>query len=239
MGNPNWYQITRTLQQLDADEQRSKMESIPAELDGCTLLLIKKGEEPVKEYIYGDGEGIINAGQLAGFDAKLVEDDDGPVLPDGVNSAAHPLIPFRARLNSKSNMEKMRTNYSGVRTSIEKVMPPDSYVSITLRNQGYFEQIRIRNWISDEYNAVEDSSELASTNTMCARVSFGCRQASRNRQLAQKIGQIICPLISNMSSHASRPKFGLLFVSMLLEVLSVIWSVCGLARGYVMDGIFP
>lgn len=239
MGNPNWYQITRTLQQLDPDEQRSKVESIPVELDGCTLLLIKKGEEPVKEYIYGDGEGIVNAGQLAGFDARLVEGDEEPVLPDGVNSAAHPLIPFRARLNSKSNMEKMRTNYSGVRTSIEKVMPPDSYVSVTLRNQGYFEQIRIRNWISDEYNAVEDSSELASTNTMCARVSFGCRQVSRNRQLAQKIGQIICPLISNMSSHASRPKFGLLFVSMLLEVLSVIWSVCGLARGYVMDGVFP
>ena len=188
MGSPNWYQITRTLQQLDPDEQRSKIESIPAELDGCTLLLIKKGEEPVKEYIYGEGEGIVNAGQLAGFDAKLVEGDEEPVLPDGVNSAAHPLVPFRARLNSKSNMEKMRTNYSGVRTSIEKVMPPDSYVSVTLRNQGYFEQIRIRNWISDEYNAVEDSSELASTNTMCARVSFGCRQASRNRQLAQKIG---------------------------------------------------
>lgn len=106
MSGQNWYQITRTLQQLDADEQRSKVESIPAELDGCTLLLIKKGEEPVKEYIYGDGEGIINAGQLAGFDAKLVEDDDEPVLPDGVNSAAHPLVPFRARLNSKSNMEK-------------------------------------------------------------------------------------------------------------------------------------
>lgn len=65
MSGQNWYQITRTLQQLDADEQRSKVESIPAELDGCTLLLIKKGEEPVKEYIYGDGEGIINAGQLA------------------------------------------------------------------------------------------------------------------------------------------------------------------------------
>lgn len=81
MSGQNWYQITRTLQQLDEDEQRSKVESIPAELDGCTLLLIKKGEEPVKEYIYGDGEGIINAGQLAGFDAKLVEDDDGPVLP--------------------------------------------------------------------------------------------------------------------------------------------------------------
>ena len=41
MSSPNWYQITRTLQQLDPDEQRSKVESIPAELDGCTLLLIK------------------------------------------------------------------------------------------------------------------------------------------------------------------------------------------------------
>lgn len=239
MSSPHWYQITRTLQELDPDEQRSKVESIPAELDGCTLLLIKKGEEPVKEYVYGDGEGIINAGQLAGFDARAVDGDEEPVLPDGIDGSAHPLVPFRARLNSKSNMEKMRTDYSGIRTSIEKVMPPDSYASVTLRTQGYFEQIRIRNWISDEYNSVEDSSELASTNTMCARVSFGCRQRSRNRQLARKIGQIVCPLMSNMSSHTSRPRFGLLLASVLFDVLSCVWAVCGVTRGYVEDGSFP
>lgn len=239
MSKPHWYRITRTLQQLDPDEQRSKVESIPAELDGCTLLLIKKGEEPVKEYIYGDGDGIINAGQLAGFDAQAITDEDEPILPDGVNSAAHPLVPFRARLNTKSNMEKMRTNYSGLRTSIEKVMPPDSYVSVTLRTQGYFEQIRIRNWISDEHNSIEDSNELASTNTMCARVSFGCRQSSKNKMLAQKIGQIMCPLLSNMSSHTSRPKFGWVFTTGLMSLLTLIWSVCAVTRGFLNDGMLP
>ena len=235
----NWYRITRTLQQLDPDEQRSKVNSIPAELTGCTLLLVKKGTEPIREYIYGNGEGIANAGQLAGFDAQELPSGEEPELPEGVNGAAHPLVPFRARLNSKSNMEKMRTDYSGVRTSIEKVMPPDSYVSVTLRDQGYFEQVRIRNWIGDEHNSVEDSNDLAATNTMCARVSFGCSRRSSNKTLARKIGQTMCPLLSNMSSHTSRPRFGLLFSTALLTLLTLVWSVCGLVRGYMADGAWP
>lgn len=139
-----WYEVTRSISQLDGDQLRSIADDVPGNLEDCTLLLVRVGNEPVREYVHGDGEGIRKAGDLAGFSISPLPGNGEPELPEGISRSAHSLVPWRARLNSKATMEKMRTDSAGIRKSVEALMPADSYVSVTLRRQGYFEQARIR-----------------------------------------------------------------------------------------------
>lgn len=59
--------MTRSISQLDGDQLRSIADDVPGNLEDCTLLLVRAGNEPVREYVHGDGEGIRKAGDLAGF----------------------------------------------------------------------------------------------------------------------------------------------------------------------------
>lgn len=219
----HWYTVVRSLDETDADTMRERSGNIPSKLKNTTMLLVRKGTQPVKEYIYGEEEDLRSAGQLAGF--TINELDDGleePPLPDNITHLAHPLVPWRARLNSQSNMERLRANLTGMRESIEKSMPEDSYVSFTLREQGYCEQMRIRNWIADEHATVEDDNELAQKNTMCMRISAGCTSSSLAHKLATDVGSASFYLLSHMSTHTSRPKFGLFLAGLIATVLTII-----------------
>ena len=180
-----WYEVTRSISQLDGDQLRSIADDVPGNLEDCTLLLVRVGNEPVREYVHGDGEGIRKAGDLAGFSISPLPGNGEPELPEGIGRSAHSLVPWRARLNSKATMEKMRTDSAGIRKSVEALMPADSYVSVTLRRQGYFEQARIRDWVADEHSTVEDGNEFVAAHTLCARVTAACADSRRNAELAQ------------------------------------------------------
>ena len=67
------------------------------------------------------------------------------------------------------------------------LMPADSYVSVMLRRQGYFEQARIRDWVADEHSTVEDGNEFVAAHTLCARVTAACADSRRNAELAQRL----------------------------------------------------
>lgn len=221
-GHMQWHEVHRTMRQVDPDKMRAIGESVPESLDGTTMLLVKRGREPVREYVYGMTRDLSRAGDLAGFSVAPLADDAEPDLPDAITVISHPLIPWRARLNSKSTMEKMRTDMTGVRESIETAMPPDSYVSVTIRRQGYFEQQRIRNWIADEHATVEDGNELVSANTMCARASVGCTRKDLNHALVKSVGQSLSPMLSFMSWHPSRPRFGLFATGIASTALTIL-----------------
>lgn len=220
MGKKRWHSVTRTLQQVDADKMRARSDNIPPKLDGCVLLLVKHGTEPVREYVYGDTDRLSAAGDLAGFTVSLM--DEEPKLPDGINASAHPLVPFRARLNAKSNMEALRTDSQETRRSIEALMPEDSYVSLCVREQKYFEQKRITNWVNDERSFDDDSNPLRSAAVMCGRVSVGCVNRKLNRDLAVGVGRALCPLLSGMSYHDSHPKLGLFAATAAATLLTFI-----------------
>ena len=51
-----WYEVTRSISQLDGDQLRSIADDVPGNLEDCTLLLVRVGNEPVREYVHGDGE---------------------------------------------------------------------------------------------------------------------------------------------------------------------------------------
>lgn len=220
-----WYEVTRSISQLDGDQLRSIADDVPGNLEDCTLLLVRVGNEPVREYVHGDGEGIRKAGDLAGFSISPLPGNGEPELPEGIGRSAHSLVPWRARLNSKATMEKMRTDSAGIRKSVEALMPADSYVSVTLRRQGYFEQARIRDWVADEHSTVEDGNEFVAAHTLCARVTAACADSRRNAELAQRAGQAMFPLLSNMSSHPSYPKLGGLIVTLAVTLLTMVLSV--------------
>lgn len=239
MGKGRWHSVTRTLQQLDADEMRTRSENIPRNLQDSVLLLVKHGTEPVREYVYGDTDSLARAGELAGFTLSPL--DEEPDLPDGADgAAAHPLVPFRARLNSKSNMEQLRTSSEETRRSIETFMPEDSYVSMCIRKPGYWEQKRIRNWVNDERSMDADDSPLVSASAMCARVSVGCANPALNAELAKNVGLALCPLLSDMSSHKSRPRLAGFLVSLaatLLTLLAGLVSPISLPQFLVVSGL--
>ena len=110
-----WYEVTRSISQLDGDQLRSIADDVPGNLEDCTLLLVRVRNEPVREYVHGDGEGIRKAGDLAGFSISPLPGNGEPELPEGISRSAHSLVPWRARLNSKATMEKMRTDSAGIR----------------------------------------------------------------------------------------------------------------------------
>lgn len=243
-----WHEVHRTMRQVDPDKMRAIGESVPDSLDGSTMLLVRNGREPVREYLYGTTRDLARAGDLAGFSVTPTPDGMDPELPDTVRSIAHPLVPWRARLNSKSTMERMRTDIGGVRESIETAMPPDSYVSVTIRRQGYFEQSRIRNWIADEHATVEDGNELVSANTMCARASVGCTRDDLSESLTKQVGQALSPMLSFISWHRSRPRFGLFAVGLAATMLSALlcaispvdpWTMLYAMGGFVAIAFLP
>lgn len=227
---PRWHAVARTITQSDHDEQRAKTATVPGSLDGAVLLLVKIGDNPVSEYLYGVTARLEEAGKLAGFKVEPLPDGEEPQLPDGVNDVSHPLVPFRARLNRQQQMKELRTDWTGIRKSVEALMPDDSYVSMRFRSSGTVEDARIRNWVASEYSSVEDESDLVGANTMCARVSVGCSTSDANSKLlAKRVGQTVFPLLSSMGSHRSRPKFGLFFISLMLTLMVLAHPLLELA----------
>lgn len=220
MNDKRWHSVTRTLQQLNADQQRTRADNVPLNLDGSTLLLVKHGTEPVREYIYGETPRLTKAGELSGYAVSPL--DEQPDLPDAIQSSAHPLIPFRARLNAKNSMEALRSDAGEIRKSVEALMPEDSYVSVTIRRKGLFEQKRVRNWVNDERSYDDDSNPLLSEAAMCARVSAGCADRADARDLAVGVGRALCPLMDSMSYHDSHPKLGLFAASLAAIPLTLI-----------------
>lgn len=132
-----WHKVERTLLTLDEDQIRTRANTAAAQLGGTILLLVRKGDEPVKEYVYGRTDRLTQAGNLAGFTVTGMG-DEYPDLPDGVTASRHAIVPWRARLNTVSNMEKLRERSQEVRKSVEALMPADSYVSVSLRKRGPF-----------------------------------------------------------------------------------------------------
>lgn len=222
-----WYAVTKTLLSKDNDAIRTVADSIAPKMDGCILLLVRHGDEPVREYLRGDGRKLIQAGEQAGFKLTWVdEDDDSFGLPDKVTRSAHPLVPWSVRLNSISNMERLRTKTDELHRSLEASLPPNSYVSVRFRKRDWFEERRIRNWTSAEHNATEDGNELLAIGTMVARVSAGCETLGDAKDLARTVGSILCPRLSSMSAHASRPKLMLPTVGALGMVLMLAaWAL--------------
>lgn len=93
MTQPQWHAITRTRLSMDADQQRTASAMIANQLRDTILLLIRNGNEPVTQYIYGDTALIHKAGQGAGFEATPLPDDQWPQLPEAATQQAHPIIP--------------------------------------------------------------------------------------------------------------------------------------------------
>lgn len=220
MGKKVWHKVTRTLQTADADRQRAMSGNVSSQLDESTLLLIRNGDEPVAEYIYGETDQLTRAGRQAGFEILPMEED--PELPEPVTTAAHPIIPWRSRLNKIGNMERLRTDVNELRRSVESLMPADSYVSIRLRHAGMLESVRIRDWVASEHNATEDASEMVRSGAMCARITVGAVDKKTAEDAAKAIGRAACPSMSDMSAHPSRPRLGLMVFSCLL---SILWTM--------------
>lgn len=216
-----WHTITRTRLTMDADKQRTASGMIANQLRDTILLLIRNGHEPVTQYTYGDTTLLRKAGQSAGFEATPLPDNQWPHLPEAATRQAHPLIPWRARLNEVANMERLRSDSEAIRTSLESIIPPDSYLAINCRPGARFETPRARDWVAGERNSNEDSSVIVRSGTQYARVSAGCPTQQEAKETAEQAGRILCDNMSDMSAHTSRPRLGLLATSL---AISIIWT---------------
>lgn len=205
---PQWFRVSRTLKEVTPDSIRKSGQTIASALADTIVLLVRQGDEPVREYVYGKEERLRTAGTTAGFDIKPT-DDDHVQLPETATSQAHPLIPWRAKYNNISNIERLRQDETETRKNIESMMGPDTYVSIHIRKLGMFEAQHVRNWVSSEHNTSEDADPLV-RGGMAARVSVGAPDRNQAKELAIGVGQVLSPMMSDISHHISRPRFGML-----------------------------
>ena len=221
-----WVKVSKDLQNLDADTLRGRAGSIPALLKATTLLLVRRGSEPTVQYLHGDLEAIRKAGELSGFRVTPLEDGESPELPETATHLRHALVPWRARLNGASNMERLRTDMHQVRRSIETIIPEDSYLAVTFRERSFFENLRIRGWVADEGNSVEDESALVRSGALLARMCVGCGGGAEARSVVENAARAVFSDISDMSSHRSAPRLGLplvLLVLLVVSVAGVVW----------------
>lgn len=221
-----WHEVARTLKTLTPDQQRGASGTMAAgQLDDSILLLVRHGDQPPRQYLYGNTDKLQSAGSQVGFKVTALKDGDEPELPENVTAASHPVIPWTARLNKVGNMERMRTDLSEIRKGIEAAMPPDSYVSINLRRRGHYEYNRIRNWVASEHNNPEDEETLVRSGATCARVTAGARDREQADMMAKAIGGAVFSDMSDMSSHPSRPRLGLLAASGAITFLWCLLTV--------------
>ena len=217
-----WHSTTPMLQETNSDRQRTMSGNVSNQLKDSILLLVKHGDQPVRQYIYGETETLKRAGRQAGFDVKPL--DDAPELPDGSLYGAHPIIPWRSRLNKVSNMEKLRSDIMETKRGVESIMPNDSWVSINLRNPGIFEAQHIRNWVASEHNNVEDGDELVRSGSMCARISVGATTKQDALETAKSVGRSVNPLMSDIAAHESNPKMMGWIVGLIVTILEAVLS---------------
>lgn len=222
MRHNQWHSTTRTLQDTNSDRQRTMSSTVSNQLAGSILLLVKHGDQPARQYIYGDTETLKRAGRQAGFDVTPI--DSRPDLPDDALESAHPIIPWRSRLNRVSNMEKLRSDASELKRGVEALMPPNSWVSINIRSHGMFEDQHIRNWIASEHNTTEDGDELVRSGSMCARISVGASTRKEAIDAAKAIGRAVNPTMSDMNAHASRPRLMGWTAGLIVTILTLILS---------------
>jgi hypothetical protein len=239
-GNVGWWRIRRNLEVIDPKMLRGRVTSVPEMLCDSTLLLVREGSDPVREYVYGDRERLSQAGDLGGFAVEECERDDGmPVLPDRAVRMAHPLVPYRARLTRHSAVEKINTDPMQVRRGLDTSMAVDSYVSVTVRKRGYFENRRIHNWLVDEFSSTEDTSSLVESGAMLVRVAVGAPTSEQARAMSVSVGKLLMPDMSDMQSHVSRPGAGLpLLCGVLLPFLLVASVLFGWVRPVVGLWVF-
>lgn len=219
-----WHRVTRTLLTLDEDQARTRANTASALMAGTTLLLTRTGSQPPEEWLYGETEQVEKAGSLIGFQTTRLEDDAYPPLPPAVGHARHATVPWRARLNSVNGLEKIRERGNELRRSVETLMPPDSYVSVTMRRRGLLEQSRIRDWVADEGNTVEDENDLVKANALCARITTGCADPNQAKGFAANVGQAVSSL-SDMGEKTSLPCAGLPATLTLGGMLCVLLTV--------------
>lgn len=236
-----WFRVERTFTQLDGDQLRERSRSVPSQIADGIMLLVRHNEQPVQEYVYGDAKRLKTAGRAAGFTVQPVADEQlEELLPVEATSMAHPVIPFRSRLNRVSNMEKLRTDTTQLRHVLEMQMPANSFVAVHFRQQGHFEHARIHNWVSDEYQRTEDDSELVTAGTLMCRVSVGTNDAMVSRDLAYNVGHALMPLMDTMKAHRSRPRLGLLAVSLLVLCAWIVACVVSPVQWQViLVGVAP
>ena len=223
--NMTWFRASKDLQTIDSETLRGLAVNIPPLLNDATLLLVRKASEPIVQYIFGDAENIRRAGELSGFKVTELEDEEEPEIPERAEKMAHALIPWRARLNGTKSMEKLRTDIHQVRRGIETILPDDSYLSVTFRERGFFENRRIRSWIADEGNTVEDTSDLVKSGSLLARVTVGSTERKISKDVVENAARGLFPDMSDMSSHASHPRLGLPVFAALLLVASVLGAL--------------
>ena len=179
--------------------------------------------------MHGDGEGIRKAGAtLAGFSmSRLAGERRTRTAGRNQQISSLLLLLMAGPPEFKGDDGEDATDSAGIRKSVEALMPcRNSHASPAQRSrrQGYFEQARIRDWVADEHSTVEDGNEFVAAHTLCARVTAACADSRRNAELAQRAGQAMFPLLSNMSSHPSYPKLGGLIVTLAVTLLTMVLS---------------
>lgn len=230
-----WHVVTRTRLAIDPDRQRTASAAIASHLKNTTMLLVRHGNEPVTQYLYGRTSSLRKAGIDAGFEVSPLADDNWPDLPETATCQAHPIVPWTARLNEVGNMERLRADTEAIRSTLESSMPADSYIAITMRPAGRWEQSRVRDWVADEHNAVEDTSTLVRGATQYARISVGAQDMGEARDMAEQAGRTVFDSMSNMSAHASRPRLGALLTSV---TVALAWTLVALASPLDIRALF-
>lgn len=217
-----WHEIKRNMQTLTGDEIITMSPDVAPKLNGMTLLIVRYGKQPPRTFINGDGDDLRQVGRQAGFTVEDLAEGEYPDLPGSACRAAHALIPWSARLDRTSTIEKIRTDIGQIRKGVEASIPEDGYASVTFKKRNPIEDGRIRNWVASEQNFQEDSNDLIQAGSMECRVTVGCNDMRTAKDAAQAVGRAVFRDLNVMSSHASRPGVGLPVASAMATLLSLL-----------------
>lgn len=215
-----WFRVGGASMVLSDDQLRGIADSTSSLLDGTSVVYVRESAGNVTQYAYGVEKNIIRVANALNV---TVEPCDEPVLPDGLR-LAHTLIPFRSRLNELTSAHEVRSEMGQSRKTLDALIPEDGYVAVSYRRSGFFENMRIRDWVADETNMNPNTSALIARGRLLARVSVGCVRENAC-DIAVSVGSVFMPTMSHMSAHVSCPRLGRLIAGFLLMMASVVYGV--------------
>lgn len=126
---------------------------------------------------------------------------DPPPILDRHLSSCHATVPWTARLQ--------RTGRD-TDDSLQRIDPPDDgYVSINIRRLGFMETGRVENWISDEYNAQADGSELRAMGAAACRLTCAAPTRSQAERACTQAAGMLGMGLQSYRQHTDRPATGL------------------------------
>lgn len=147
--------------------------------------------------------------------AVAVETDTPPILNEPLRWA-HAFIPPSATLNRTAQDDESTGG------DLRLTPPEHGLIALNIRRVGRWEDERLTDWLSDEFNTQADTSKLRRAGVSVARIMAATPDMRLSQDTAKQAATALDLGFTNVSAHPSHPGLGLILFSLLVQSVGLL-----------------